>query len=125
LSRARAHTHTRRTRCGCIRHSRHDLGTDEAALKVGVDGSRRLRRLDTPLDLPALDLVLTSSEKVNQVDGLQPSVSKLLVNGLQPSRRRWLGEQEECMHKQHTPCLGPGTSWQCCMPPSFNCAQCS
>lgn len=52
-------------------HSRHDLSANEAALKVGVDGACRLRRLGSLLDLPALDLVLTRGEEVNEVDGLR------------------------------------------------------
>ena len=45
----------------------HDLGADEAALEVSVDDTGSLRSLRAVTDRPALDLIFTGREVVNQV----------------------------------------------------------
>lgn len=49
----------------------HRLSADEAALKVSMDTASGLRRFGATRDLPALDLVLTSGEEVDEVYRLQ------------------------------------------------------
>jgi len=49
----------------------HHLSTDEAPLKVCVDGPCCLRRFGGLADLPALHLILSRCEEVNELDGLE------------------------------------------------------
>lgn len=48
---------------------RHDFGTDETALKIGVNRARGLRRFVSFTNAPSLDLVWSRGEEVNQVHG--------------------------------------------------------
>ena len=59
---------------------RDRLGADEAALKVGVDDARRLRRAGASVHRPRAHLLVASCEKVNQVE-LVIALLDRLANG--------------------------------------------